>query len=91
MTRPTSRRCAGFRRLQKTELYFALVPYHPEVQEPDTTSEQVKLVDEYLTENQGHGAAGWGICTECGMARAEREEIPRLLDMHREILAKYGF
>jgi hypothetical protein len=80
----------GLQTSPETELYFALVPYHPEEQEPDTTSEQVQLVDEYLTENQGRGAAGWGICTECGMARAEREEVPRLLDMHREILAKYG-
>ena len=29
----------------------------------------------------------WGICTECGMGRANAEDIPRLLDLHREILA----
>jgi hypothetical protein len=65
-----------------TELYFALVPYHPDEQAPGTTEEQVRLVDERL------GQRPWGICTECGMARAEREEIPRLLDLHREIVAE---
>ena len=64
----------------ETELYFALVPYHPAEQEPGTTEAQVQLVDEQL------GARPWGICTECGMARAERDEIPELLDLHREIL-----
>lgn len=29
----------------------------------------------------------WGICTECGMGRASRGEIPGLLDLHREIVA----
>jgi hypothetical protein len=65
----------------ETELYFALVPYHPEQQEQGTTDEQVRLVDEQLD------GRAWGVCTECGMARAEREEIPTLLDLHREILA----
>jgi hypothetical protein len=65
----------------ETELYFALVPYHPDEQEPGTTAEQVRLVDEALADRP------WGICTECGMARAEREEVPRLLDLHREIVA----
>jgi hypothetical protein len=67
-----------------TELYFALVPYHPEEQAEGTTADQVRLVDENL------GDRPWGICTECGMARAEREEIPTLLDLHREILATHG-
>jgi hypothetical protein len=67
-----------------TELYFALVPYHPAQQQPGTTGEQVRLIDEYL------GRDTWGICTECGMARAEPEEIPVLLDQHREILATYA-
>jgi hypothetical protein len=68
----------------ETELYFALVPYHPEEQAEGTTADQVRLVDEHL------GDRDWGICTECGMARAEREEIPTLLDLHREILATHG-
>lgn len=80
----------GLQTSPETEHYFALVPYHPEDQEPDTTSEQVRLVEEHLTEDQGSGDAGWGICTECGMARAQREEVPGLLDVHREILARYG-
>ncbi|MGH9244480.1 MAG: hypothetical protein ACRD29_09215 [Acidimicrobiales bacterium] len=71
-----------------TELYFALVPYHPEEQEPGTTAAQVALVDEHLP--SAEGLRPWGVCTECGMARAEREEIPVLLDLHREILAAHG-
>jgi hypothetical protein len=67
-----------------TEVYFGLVPYHPDEQAPGTTEEQVRLIDEYLA------AGEWGICTECGMARAEREEIPVLLDQHSEILRRYG-
>jgi hypothetical protein len=72
----------------ETEIYLALVPYHPAEQEPGTTDEQVRLVDSYLV--QSAGKAEWGICTECGMARAEREEVPVLLDLHREILAAHG-
>lgn len=68
------------------ELYFALVPYHPAEQEPGTTGDQVRLVDEHLPAGEGGGFA-WGICTECGMARAERDDIPQLLDLHREIVA----
>lgn len=68
----------------ETELYFALVPYHPDTQKPETTAEQVATVDGLL------GGREWGICTECGMARAEREDVPRLLDLHREILAAHG-
>ncbi len=37
------------------------------------------------------GDRPWGICTECGMARAERVEIPTLLDVHREIIATYAW
>ena len=78
----------GLRIRPGTEIYFALVPYHADEQEPGTTAEQVRLIDEYLVDHPSNGGRpAWGICTECGMARAEREEIPRLLDLHREILA----
>lgn len=72
---------AGLRAADATELYFALVPYHPEDQEPGTTDAQIGLIDAQL------GDRPWGICTECGMARAETEEIPGLLDLHRTIIA----
>jgi hypothetical protein len=74
---------------QGTELYFALVPYHPAEQEPGTTSEQVRLVDAHLPNPGGDGSMEWGICTECGMARADRDDIPELLDLHAEILADH--
>lgn len=64
-----------------TELYFALVPYHPDEQEPGTTDAQIGLIDRNL------GPRDWGICTECGMGRAEPVEIADLLDAHRTILA----
>jgi hypothetical protein len=76
---------AGLEASPETELYFALVPYHPDQQEEGTTEAQVALVDRFLPRGRE-----WGICTECGMARAEREEIPTLLDLHREILAAHG-
>jgi hypothetical protein len=80
----------GLRIRPGTQIYFALVPYHPDAQESGTTADQVRLVDENLVDHPGNGGVKWGICTECGMARAEREEIPRLLDLHREILARHG-
>lgn len=69
-----------------TELYLALVPYHPDEQAAGTTDAQVALIDRHLPA----GVGPWGICTECGMARAERTDIPRLIDLHREILTRYG-
>ena len=69
-----------------TELNFALVPYHPAEQAPGTTDAQVRLIDAALAASPG-GPRAWGICTECGMGRASRDEIPALLDLHREILA----
>lgn len=68
----------------QTELNFALVPYHPADQAPGTTSKQVRLIDTALAASPG-GSRAWGICTECGMGRAAEDEIPRLLDLHREI------
>jgi hypothetical protein len=69
-----------------TELNFALVPYHPAEQAPGTTQAQVEHIDAALAASPG-GPRAWGICTECGMGRASRDEIPGLLDQHRQILA----
>jgi len=69
-----------------TELNFGLVPYHEAEQAPGTTPAQVRLIDDALATSPG-GPRDWGISTECGMGRASREEIPALLDLHREILA----
>ena len=69
-----------------TELNFALVPYHPADQAPGTTDDQVRLIDAALAASPG-GSRAWGICTECGMGRVERAEIPGLLNLHREIVA----
>jgi hypothetical protein len=69
-----------------TELNFGLVPYHPEEQAPGTTGVQVRLIDAALAASPG-GGREWGVSTECGMGRARREEIPVLLDLHRQILA----
>ena len=33
------------------------------------------------------GSRPWGICTECGMGRVDAGDVPRLLDIHRQILA----
>ena len=69
----------------EAELYFALVPYHPTDQAEGTTAKQVRLIDAALAESPS-GTRDWGICTECGMGRAAVEDIPTLLDLHREIL-----
>ena len=69
----------------QTQLYLGLVPYHPADQEPGTTAAQVELIDTHLA-RAAAGPRGWGICTECGMGRVERDDLPRLLDLHREIL-----
>jgi methionine synthase II (cobalamin-independent) len=69
-----------------TELNFALVPYHPDQQAAGTTQAQAALIDAAL-EASAAGPRAWGVCTECGMGRAGRDEIPGLLDLHREIVA----
>jgi hypothetical protein len=66
----------------ETELYFALVPYHPGDQAEGTTATQIEHVDAALG-----GGREWGICTECGMGRVDAGDVPKLLDLHREILA----
>lgn len=69
-----------------TELNFGLVPYRPGDQASGTTGEQARLIDAALAASPG-GSRGWGVCTECGMGRAGREEIPVLLELHRQIVA----
>lgn len=68
----------------QTELYLALVPYHPGEQPPGTTAEQVGLVDQHL------GTREWGICTECGLVNVDRDELPALLDLHSELLGRFA-
>ena len=68
-----------------TELYFALVPYHPGNQAEGTTAAQTRHIDAALAESSG-GGREWGICTECGMGRVDADDVPNLLDLHREIL-----
>lgn len=75
---------ADLRVNEATEIYLALVPYHPAEQAEGTTEDQVRLVDQYL------GQREWGICTECGMGRVERDDVPAMLDAHREILTRYA-
>ena len=70
----------------ETELYFALVPYHPDDQPDGTTAAQIEHIDGALARSSA-GAREWGICTECGMGRVAAEDVPRLLDLHSEILA----
>ena len=70
----------------ETELYFALVPYHPDDQMGGTTAAQIEHIDAALAESSA-GLREWGICTECGMGRVAADDVPRLLDLHREILA----
>jgi hypothetical protein len=69
----------------RTELNFALVPYHPDTQAPGTTEAQIRLIDAALATSPG-SRREWGICTECGMGRASRDEIPALLDLHHQLL-----
>ena len=68
------------------ELNFALVPYHPAEQAAGTTDDQVRLIDAALASSPG-GDRDWGICTECGMGRVDRADVPALLDLHRQIVA----
>ena len=72
-----------------TELYFALVPYHPDDQAPGTTAEQIENIDAVLM-NSPAGARHWGICTECGMGRVDADDLPGLLDLHAQILSTSG-
>ena len=69
----------------ESELYFALVPYHPDDQVAGTTTEQARLIDTALAKSPA-GPRDWGICTECGMGRVAADDVPELLDLHRELL-----
>jgi hypothetical protein len=77
---------AGLTTGPDTELYFALVPYHPDDQAPGTTAEQIENIDAVLINSPG-GPRHWGICTECGMGRVDGGDVPRLLDLHSQILS----
>ncbi len=76
----------GLRTGADTELYFALVPYHPDDQAPGTTAEQIEHIDAALLNSPG-GVRHWGICTECGMGRVDAGDVPVLLDLHSQIVA----
>jgi len=80
---------AGLAAGPDTELNFGIVPYHPGDQAPGTTEDQARLIDAALAASPG-GSRDWGVCTECGMGRAGREEIPVLLDLHRQMVAAGG-
>ena len=77
---------AGLATGPDTELNSGIVPYHPAEQAPGTTSDQARLIDAALAVDPS-GTREWGVCTECGMGRAGREEIPLLLDLHRQVIA----
>ena len=62
------------------------MPYHPDDQAEGTTAAQIEHIDGALAGSPG-GSREWGICTECGMGRVAAGDVPRLLDLHREILA----
>ena len=70
----------------ETELNFALVPYHPAEQAAGTTEDQVRLIDAALAASPD-GGRDWGVCTECGMGRVDRADVPALLDLHHQIIA----
>ncbi len=40
------------------------------------------MIDRYI--------ADWGVRTECGMGRVEPGDVPRLLDLHRAIVAEHS-
>lgn len=69
------------------DCYFGIVPYHPARQEPGTTAGQIRQIETHLSQHQ---LASWGICTECGLGRVDRDEVLTLLDLHREILNRHA-
>ena len=69
----------------ETELYFALIPYHPDEQPEGTSAAQVEHIDAALAQSAA-GAREWGVCTECGMGRVAAGDVARLLDVHHQLL-----
>lgn len=72
-----------------TEVYFGIVPYHVAEQPEGTSATQIALIDAHAASWRPHSGEEqeWGVCTECGMARAQPAEIPGLLDLHAELAA----
>jgi hypothetical protein len=70
----------------ETELYFALVPYHPSEQADGTSTAQAEHIDAALAQSAA-GARGWGVCTECGMGRVASQDVPTLLDLHSALVS----
>lgn len=72
---------SGILTTAKTELAFGIVPYRPDDQLDGTIERQVAAIDAML------GAqTTWAVSTECGLGRSGRDEVLRLLDLHRDIL-----
>jgi hypothetical protein len=71
-----------------TELNFGIVPYHPADQAAAATGQQISEIDAALAASPA-GAREWGISTECGMGRVNADDVPGLLDLHREILERF--
>jgi hypothetical protein len=72
-----------------TEVYFGIVPYHVAEQPEGTSAAQIALIDAHVASWRPHSGEEqeWGVCTECGMARAQPDEIPGLLDLHAKLAA----
>lgn len=64
--------------------YFGIIAYHPEVQAAGVTERQIELIDEAL-----EGEA-WGVSTECGLGRVEREMVKPLLVNHTQVVLRHG-
>ena len=76
----------GLKTGPETELYFALVPYHPDDQAPGTTAEQIENIDAVLINSPG-GAPPLGHLHRVRDGPRRRRDVPRLLDLHSQILA----
>ena len=81
----TSRRCATWRPDRRPSCTSRSSPTTPAIRPKGTTAAQTRHIDAALAESAA-GGREWGICTECGMGRVDAEDVPTLLDLHREIL-----